>query len=165
MPVFISHRTIDNSIALEVKQRLETWHGITCYIDDLDRAAGIARTTRQITGLILQRLESCTHLLAVVTENTKGSWWVPFEVGVARRAPRAISTYTPLCLLDSPGLPEFLTEWPVLRGKDAVDTFARIYKEQRFKAKTMMEKHASAEERMSVADAFHSRMKDALGQR
>src|SRR5262245_57071772 len=94
MPVFISHSTSDDKIARSVYDRLLSFHGIRCYIDDLDREAKAARGTRAITSLILSRLESCTHLLAVVTPNTITSWWVPFEIGVARRSPRAISTYS-----------------------------------------------------------------------
>ena len=32
MPVFISHRTTDNGIALQVAARLRNYHGIECYM-------------------------------------------------------------------------------------------------------------------------------------
>jgi len=106
MPVFISHRTTDDSLAKMVFKRLLEVHRIPCYIDDLDREANSARGTARVTEVILGRLELCTHLLALVTENTRGSWWVPFEIGVARRAPRIISTYTNVYR----DLPEYLKE-------------------------------------------------------
>lgn len=103
----------------------------------------------------------CTHLLALVTDNTKGSWWVPFEVGVARRAPRAISTFTNLLR----GLPEYLTEWPVLRGETAIDKFAAAYKAQIATARRMLtEKYASFGEQVRSVDSFHTRLKASLGQ-
>ena len=132
MPVFISHRTADNVIAKKVYDRLTYRHGITCYLDDLDKEADHCS---RITALIVTRLTSCTNLLALVTRNTQGSWWVPFEVGVARQAPRIITSYTDL----SHGvLPDFLTEWPVLRGDSAVDTFGRTLQETSFGPKTQL---------------------------
>ena len=161
MPVFISHRTADDKVAQDVAYRLKYVHGITCYVDDFDQEASAARGTRRITSLIVARLDLCTHLLALVTENTKGSWWVPFEVGVARRAPRVISTFTNLYT----GLPEFLTEWPVLRGDTAIDRFAELYKTHKAAAsRVLLEKRASVEDQISLVDDFHSRLKVALGQ-
>ena len=93
MPVFISHRTADDVVARTVHDRLTRVHRIQCYLDDLDREA---HRTSKITALIVDRLKSCSNLLALVTRNTKGSWWVPFEVGVARQAPRIITSYTDL---------------------------------------------------------------------
>src|SRR5262249_51630867 len=121
MPVFISHTTADDGIARQVFDRLTRHHGITCYIDDMDRQGGASN----VTALVVRRLKDCTNLLALVTQNTKTSWWVPFEVGVAREAPRIITSFSNL---DQYSLPEFLKEWPVLRGESAVDTFADYYK-------------------------------------
>lgn len=162
MPVFISHRTVDDPIAKQVYNRLTNVHGITCYLDDVDREAGVANASNRITALIVSRLNECTNLLALVTPNTKGSWWVPFEVGVARQAPRIITTFTNLGQSD---LPQYLTEWPVLRGDNAVDTFATYYKKQVQVAKrSLVEKYASASEAASTVDTFHRQLKTALGQ-
>lgn len=162
MPVFISHRTVDDPIAKQVYNRLTNVHGITCYLDDIDREAGVANASNRITALIVRRLNECTNLLALVTPNTKGSWWVPFEVGVARQAPRMISTFTNLVQSE---LPQFLTEWPVLRGDTAVDTFAKYYKQQASLAKrSLVEKTASASEGVASVDSFHRQLKNALGQ-
>jgi hypothetical protein len=135
--------------------------GISCYLDDLDRAAGAARGTPAITGLILERLERCTHLLAVVTNNTLRSWWVPFEVGVARRAPRVISTYTNLGL--SP-LPEFLREWPVLTGPSAVDEFAQMYRSQPMHLTRDLREGVEFRAATDAVTSFHAVLKRRLGQ-
>jgi hypothetical protein len=162
MPVFLSHSTPDDSLARSVYDRLTTIHGIKCYIDDLDKQAGVARGTPAITTLILSRLESCTHLLAVVTQNTARSWWVPFEVGVARRAPRVISTYTNTGMQS---LPEFLKEWPVLTGANAVDEFAKLYKSQQvFLLRELKEGTAARPSAVASVDSFHRQLKTALGQ-
>lgn len=160
MPVFISHSTPDDALARTVYGQLDR-RGITCYLDDLDRAAGAARGTPAITSLILQRLESCTHLLAVVTNNTVRSWWVPFEIGVARRSPRVISTYANLGV--SP-LPEFLREWPVLTGPSAVDEFAELYRSQPLHLRRDLREGVEFRAAADTVTSFHAALKRRLGQ-
>ncbi|ABC76784.1 toll/interleukin-1 receptor domain-containing protein [Syntrophus aciditrophicus] len=163
MPVFISHRTADDTIAKEVAYRLRYRHGITVFIDDIDQEVRQAQGTAAITALLVQRINTCTNLLAIVSQNTQGSWWVPFEIGVARQSPRAITTMTNL--VDA-SLPEYLLEWPRLRGEAAVDTFARLYKEQnRVLTEQVLEKRASAPMQASYVDRFQASLKNALGQR
>jgi len=162
MPVFISHRTADDGIARQVAYRLEYRHNITVYIDDIDQELRRAQGTSAITDLLVQRVNACTNLLAIVTRNTEGSWWVPFEIGVARQSPRAIATMTNL--IDA-SLPEYLLEWPRLRGEAAIDTFARLYKEQQGVLKEqVMEKKASTYMQASYVGQFHASLKRALGQ-
>ena len=161
MPVFISHRTQDDEIARKVFYYLYHHHDIKCYIDDLDEVAGAARQTNRITDLILKRLEDCTHLLAVVTENTEGSWWVPFEIGVARRAPRVISTYTDLYGSD---LPEYLREWPILRSNNALDEYAIIYRAYKNETNQLLQESVQLPNRREFADRVHRRLKIRLNQ-
>jgi len=163
MPVFISHRTADNEIAQRVARRLKYQHNITVYIDDIDQELGRAQGTPAITGLLVRRINDCTNLLAVVTQNTEGSWWVPFEIGVARQSPRVITTMTNV--VDA-SLPEYLLEWPRLRGDAAVDTFAQLYKAQsRVLTEQVLQKRASASMQVSYVDQFQAGLKRALGQR
>ncbi len=162
MPVFISHRTADDALAQRVAYRLQRVHDIRCYIDDIDAELGVARGTSRVTELIVKRLNSCSNLLAIVTSNTAGSWWVPFEVGVARQAPRVITSYTDQA---DYRLPEYLLEWPRLRGTDAIDEFAKLYKSQRSTLQeSVMEKRAYAAEAISTVDQFHRTLKARLGQ-
>ncbi len=162
MPVFISHRTADNAIALEVANRLRNRHNIQCYIDDLDKEAQGLSGSKAITDLIVKRLNSCTNLLAIVTNNTSGSWWVPFEIGVARQAPRVITTFTNLYS----GLPEYLEEWPILRGENAIDIFARLYKEQSYALNQQtIRKSVQEPVQLATVDSFHRTLKSSLGQR
>lgn len=162
MPVFISHRTADDTIARRVCDRLVQVHGIPCYLDDLDKEAGLANQSNRVTSLIVQRLNNCTNLLAIITKNTRGSWWVPFEVGVARQAPRAITSFTNLA---NGELPEFLTEWPVVRGDKAIDIFAAMYQQQAGSIKrALIDNTARALEGIAGVEAFHRQLKASLGQ-
>lgn len=162
MPVFISHRTADDAVAKQAADRLQNHHGITVYIDDIDKEVARARGTAAVTALICSRLSYCTNLLAIVTPNTTGSWWVPFEIGVAREAPRVITTCTNL---NDTQLPEFLLEWPRLRGVNAIDVFAALYKQQhRLLTERVIEKRAMASDQLVTVDQFHAALKKALGQ-
>ena len=162
MPVFISHRTADDTTARHVAERLRNVHSITVYIDDIDQELRRVRGTAAITAMLVKRIESCTNLLAIVSQNTQGSWWVPFEIGVARQAPRVITSMTNQ--RDSE-LPEYLLEWPRLRGDAAIDTYARLYKEQRqLLREAVLEKRASIDTQFMRVDQFQSRLKTALGQ-
>lgn len=161
MPVFISHRTADDSTARAIYYRLAEHHGIRCYIDDVD--AHLQRSNeKELTHRLVQKINECTNLLAIMTRNTTGSWWVPFEVGVARQAPRAITSYA---TVPDSGLPEYLLEWPRLRGNDAIDTFARLYKAQQRTFNEVVLRKAYGEERQfSTVDSFERQLKASLGQ-
>jgi len=163
MPVFISHRTADNEIAKHVADRLKNHHGIPVYIDDIDQDVGRARGTPAITALLVQRISMCTNLLAIISQNTVGSWWVPFEIGVARQAPRTITSLTNQ---GDASLPEYLLEWPRLRGDTAIDTFARIYSEQgRVLTEQVLRNQAPVSLQIGYVEQFHASLKKALGQR
>ena len=162
MPVFISHRTADDTFAQNVANRLMTRHGIFVYLDDIDKQVSGARGTPAITALLIDRISKCTNLLAIVTQNTKGSWWVPFEIGVARQAPRVITSMTNQQDSD---LPEFLLEWPRLRGDAAIDTFAQLYKSQRdVLTERVVKKQASFSAQVSDVEQFQMKLMRSLGQ-
>jgi len=135
MPIFISHTTKDHELARDVCLYLKQTHKISCYIDDMDKELKKNRGKSSLTPLLVNRLRDCDTLLAIVTENTKGSWWVPFEIGTAREMPRVISSFTSLPDDSSFGwreetLPEYLLEWPRLRTWQDVDVFAEEYKKR-----------------------------------
>jgi hypothetical protein len=110
-------------------------------------------------------------LLAVVTENTKGSWWVPFEIGTAREMPRVISSFTPLPDRSSYSwqetLPEYLLEWPRLRSDSDIDVFAREYKRQSLLLEKSIGLENFSQRSASVNNArnFESTVMKSLGQR
>ena len=156
MPVFISHRTQDDAkaqaIALRLKQR-----NVPSYLDDFDPRL---KTTRHITALLIDAIHRCTHLMALVTNATRDSWWVPFEVGVAREAPRRITTYNS----STESLPEYLTEWPILVSDADLDKFALAYHQDKA-AEPIVAKYAKAYRNIATPDQFHRELKVSLGQR
>jgi MTH538 TIR-like domain (DUF1863). len=89
MPVFISYRHSDRPHAIAINTRL-IQANIKTYFDVLDPES---QTTDDITGVITRNITACTHLLAVISENTAQSWWVPFEIGEATISNRRICSY------------------------------------------------------------------------
>lgn len=164
MPIFISHTTKDNALAQQVHRRLTSIHGISCYIDDVDVELAKQRGKSGLTPLLVDRLRRCDTLLAVVTANTKESWWVPFEIGTAREMPRAIASVTSLPETPS-SLPEYLLEWPRLRDNVDFDTFAREYKRRNILLESGQIKINNSVAGPQTVRKFESDLMTALAQR
>lgn len=138
MPVFIAHSSADDNLANQVYNRLQNRHSIDCYIDDIDSELSNRRGNPALTQYLVDKLGDCDTLLAIVTANTKNSWWVPFEIGTAREMPRVIASFTNLpdqsLFFNDQKLPEYLLEWPRMRSESDLDVFAVKYKKTRFSA-------------------------------
>lgn len=118
MKVFISHQQKDAVAAKTVYDTLR-YNGVEAYLDLLDSA--LLKDGRQLTSHIVSKIGESTDVIAVVSDNTKESWWVPFEIGVATDKPRPIATY--ICGWVS--LPEYLDFWPQLRTPSDINAYVR----------------------------------------
>ncbi|WP_066174379.1 toll/interleukin-1 receptor domain-containing protein [Bacillus marinisedimentorum] len=105
--IFLSHINIDKEAAIAIGDFI-TDRGIDIYLDVYDEclweAAGEGDAGR-ITECIEQGLSRCTHMMCIVSEDTKNSWWVPYEVGYGKKSSQEIST---LYLKDVSGIPAYL---------------------------------------------------------
>lgn len=84
--VFVSHQFADLAFAIQVANELKALD-IDIWLDAEDVAskeAVASNDQRKLAEAVEWGLTNCTHLLALISLNTKGSWWVPFEVGSAR---------------------------------------------------------------------------------
>lgn len=134
MTVFISYRHTDRNTALAIAKKLSI-NDISCYLDIIDDES---KSTDDITEVITKNIKKSTHLIAVISIHTAGSWWVPFEIGEATIANRRICSYA--TKLDSSNLnlvssrnitkflPEYLQKWPVLVSSADLEEFIRQYK-------------------------------------
>lgn len=129
MKVFVSHQRADSELAAAVAGRLRLHHSIECYLDLIDPDSGSKGD--DLGEHIRDELGKCTQLMAVVSSNTKGSWWVPWEIGVATEKDQPIATYAG----DNSALPEYLKKWPYLRSNHDLDIYAQTAKaaEQNFR--------------------------------
>jgi hypothetical protein len=120
MPVFISHKDKDTAAAVSIKTKLES-HQIICYLDVFDEKIAYGNITDRITSA----MEKCTHLIAVMSDATKDSWWVPFEIGEATFGYRRICSYDLGCTFS---FPEYLSKWPKMSSSRHLEFFVTQYK-------------------------------------
>lgn len=84
--VFLSHKKEDKKAAIAIGQYLTDVVGVNIYLDIND--AELQEATREandkkIVERIKKGLNASTHLLCLISESTKLSWWVPYEIGLA----------------------------------------------------------------------------------
>ncbi|WP_308723947.1 toll/interleukin-1 receptor domain-containing protein [Metapseudomonas otitidis] len=152
MAVFISYRHSDRDVALAINEKFRI-KGIKTYIDVLDAESS---STDDITAVITDRIASCSHLLAVVSQDTAKSWWVPFEIGEATIIARRISSYKTGALQ----LPDYLQKWPVLTEFKHLDMFIDEYlRDSKYVVATESLGSVFDGSGRSSADLFHSKLK------
>lgn len=84
--VFLSHKKEDKKAAIAIGQYLTDVVGVNIYLDINDTE--LQEVTREandkkIVERIKKGLNASTHLLCLISESTKLSWWVPYEIGLA----------------------------------------------------------------------------------
>ena len=85
--VFISHKSEDKKEAIAIGEEIKK-RGIDIYLDIYDadlQYATKSNDSRKIVRSIEKALSVSTHILVYITENTKDSWWVPYEIGYSKR--------------------------------------------------------------------------------
>ena len=108
--VFISHQHADRTLASEVGNRLRELE-VDIWLDAEDTAtlqAVESGDKRQLADAIEWGLTNCTHLLALISPKTQGSWWVPYEIGSARGRSKELAFFVHK---DVGELPAYLTFW------------------------------------------------------
>lgn len=118
MKVFISHQQADSQRALVIATRLKTRHGIDSYLDVIE--PGVRVNGDDIAAHVRTELGKCTQLLAVVSEATQRSWWVPWEIGIASEKDFPLATFAG----QAADLPDYLRKWPYLRTDADLDQYA-----------------------------------------
>ncbi|WP_298910799.1 toll/interleukin-1 receptor domain-containing protein [uncultured Psychrobacter sp.] len=134
MSVFISYRHTDRNTAAQIAREFDA-NNIKYYFDVTDDES---RSTEDITEVITKNIKKSTHLLAIVSPSTTGSWWVPFEIGQATISNRRICSYAVKnSSLNLSGmsfsflkgfLPEYLQKWPILVSRIDLHKFIEQYK-------------------------------------
>ena len=156
--VFLSHQSTDAATAAGVARRLKTLHDIDLYLDVIDPYVG--RPGEDLAAHIRGEMGKCTQLLAVVSDATKASQWVPWEIGVATEKDFPLATFT--AALATP--PEFLRKWPYLRSDADLDQYALASKAAR---RVLINKRATLNEGTARATStrdFYTTLRAGLGQ-
>lgn len=117
--VFISHRTCDKPAARTIARLLMDF-GIDIYFDERDPELqlGVAQSDdRMIAQCIEDGLNKSTHLIGIISKDTKDSWWVPYEIGGATGRGCEVAH---LILKGSGNLPSYIITSRILKNRDSL---------------------------------------------
>lgn len=156
MKVFLSHKAEDVGIASSVSARLKD-SGSDVYLDVIDPDTS---TADDLTQHIRGRLGECSDLMAVISNRTQASWWVPWEIGVATEKDYPLATFA----ADNCAVPEYLRKWPYLRNMSDVDLYVRVRKQADQTINERYSYKSAPERRPLFVKQFHASLKAALGQ-
>lgn len=113
--IFISHKYEDLEAAKAVANCIMDY-GIDVYLDDRDcelQKAVEDQDSKKIVSCIENGIKESTHILILVTENTRKSWWVPYETGYAKGVNKEIAS---LLLKSAEDFPDYLKIEKTLTG-------------------------------------------------
>lgn len=118
--VFISYSRADKAQAFVVAEMIKDL-GIDIYIDQNDQALQLADESndhRKVVECIEDGITHCAVLLGIITENTKNSWWVPYEIGSANGHGRP---HAHLITKEVRRLPSYIKASTILPSLDSLD--------------------------------------------
>ena len=128
---FISHKGDDTALAESVGDILYEG-GLCAYLDKWDsRADG---DSPELETHLREVIRKTPSIVAVVTERTPLSWWVPFELGVARETESQIATFLSVDenSTDVLLLPSYLKIWPILTSRQELRGWATALSSSRY---------------------------------
>lgn len=125
--VFISHKWEDKEKAIKIGEYLRTKLDLDIYLDieDIGLQGAVKRKDdADIVKYINLALEESSHLLCLVSNLTNESWWVPYEIGFAKKSNTEIAS---LELRGATNIPSFLKIEKYLNSiSDLNDYFGNI---------------------------------------
>ncbi|MEM8556928.1 MAG: toll/interleukin-1 receptor domain-containing protein [Bacteroidota bacterium] len=116
--MFISHRLADIDVARAIAKYLREIVGVNVYFSEADaRLQHAVRSgdDKKIVQYIEEGIAASSHLIGVISNSTKGSWWVPFEIGGGRQQGVKIAQ---ILLAEVKELPSYLRVAKILRDND-----------------------------------------------
>ena len=120
---FISHKGSDLALAEQIGDLLHRC-GIKGYLDRWDPA--VTGDSPDLEEYLRRLIRDTPTILAVITESTNTSWWVPFEIGVARETDSQIATFIQVdeSRRIARELPSYLKSWPIMASLPEVIQWA-----------------------------------------
>lgn len=154
MKIFISHKLEDAYIANKIANELKSLN-VEFYLDLLDFK--ITKSGKELTEHIKHNLNDCTDIIVVISDATRYSQWVPFEVGMSAQNDMPTATF----LQENVQLPEFLEYWPRLKQPSDIRKYVIVRNEiqREYSSKHLYE---AAETRQSQTARFYDVLKQRL---
>ena len=123
--VFLSYWHADQSTALGLANDLDR-QGRRVYVDVLDDTLMLGQ--QDLDNALVTAISKSDTMIIIVSDETRGSWWVPWEIGVSTpsRKPKAMykpQTYRPL--------PTYLDKLRRLRNASEANTWVFVHSKLR----------------------------------
>ena len=119
MKVFISHKQQDAYTANQIASELRALN-VDYYLDLLD--SSMEQSGKELTEHIRKNLNNCTDIIVIMSEITRYSQWVPFEIGMAAQKDMPTATF----LRTEISLPDFLEYWPRLKTPQDIRKYVTV---------------------------------------
>lgn len=154
--IFLSHISVDKEDAEKLAKYIMEKADIDVYLDIYDKElqnAVVLQDPSKITALIERGIASSTHAMCLISEKTVNSWWVPYELGYAKKSGKEICS---LKLKGDVKLPEFLKIGDLIYGTKSLNEYIEkiIAEARRTKGETNI--NASLESYLSLNHSLGS---------
>lgn len=158
MKVFISHKKEDALNAEKIRLILKL-RNVEYYLDLLDTA--IVASGKALTDHIKKELNDCTDIIVVMSESTRYSQWVPFEVGMSAQIDMPTASY----LQDGVELPSFLSYWPRLKTTNDVESYVEVRRTVEKEMRSIYGNMEFSSRQKLETEKFYSQLKAKLNQK
>ena len=155
MKVFISHKNEDSAQAVALQNAFAK-NGVTSYLDVLD--SSINSGGKSLTDHIKENLNTCTDIIVIMTDNTKYSWWVPFEIGMSAQVDMPTASF----LKSDVDLPSYLSYWPRLKTTADVDKYVAVRKQIEQQIQQQSGRYELSSRRATETREFYAALKKEL---
>ena len=122
--VFISHQKKDANLCKKIAEYIKK-AGIDVYFDENDVDLNRSKKQLNLKGVVsaIQKgINKSSHMLCVISPNTRISQWVPWEVGYGYVKVQNLSVLTLKGLSDD-DLPEYLKVVDIIRGTKSLNEY------------------------------------------
>lgn len=123
--IFISHKHEDKKAAEVIADFIMNKANIDVYLDNRDNGLQQAvkeGNDKKIVECIERGIARSTHILCLVSDYTKNSWWVPYEIGYSKKAKVSINS---LILKNTNDIPSFLKIEKIYPGFKSLYSFLK----------------------------------------
>lgn len=156
MKVFISHHKNDSELASKIHFQLRL-QNVDAYLDVFDNT--LVSDSKLLTEHLKDLVRNSSDILVVMSESTRMSWWVPFEIGIAANQDLPTVTY----LQNYVSLPEYLDYWPRLKSMEDIPKYVKARNERMQEVRKSLDSSVEMfSRRLSSTEQFYNRLKAVL---
>lgn len=121
--IFLSHISADKAAVREIGKYITDKGNIDIYLDEQDVNLQIAVSKADAVGITIfleKGLSQSTHIMCLVSDETVKSWWVPYELGFAKKSGKPLST---LKIKGNAELPAYLEISHIIKGTKSLNAY------------------------------------------